>query len=625
MSARVQVKVVLVVLLLGGFVVGPTMWNRSQVVRNAAGYRRAELVVTGSVCVGGQPEYDADGHRTGTSAEYCALEGTIDGTEQELGIDKGSIARYPEGSRVGVWFNPAMPANGINYETLRVRWGDVDDVAAYERRALRSLAWLWGLPAILTVLLGVLLGRTHGFAVAGGAGETFRIATPSRQAPLGVPLMAFGLTLLWMQGRTIAWAGVILGGVLTLAGALLAAPAVIAIDRAERRWSRFRALGPLVLFRKDEEWPDAPRVGWAKTAAPSAADRGPWVVEVRGREGDERQLGSGASVEVARDHARELASFLGAPVAEQPALASDEIVAPLVEDGGADPEHEPALGVGELLPPAPEQRLGWRLVRALPLVLLVAGGAALALSSHVAGRVGRAIIDPLTGMPALRGIGLTLLARDPSEASILELTHLANCMDPERDADTVARALDGLGRIRGEPFDRSAGLGAAVGEVNRWVSAKLGRPLDANGGVLAWYEPHRIVKPILERIGSVDRNDAWVAWDHFGAGVIYTPSDFVCAAGSAFADPRPIHFAVRRGAFFGYSQGTPPPFEGQPLAPDEYPDSAIVTTVGAAVAIHYWTRDGVGTADFPEDFAAWWREWAPPRHLPPLPETPGAP
>jgi len=624
-SARTQIKIVLVVALLGAFVLGPQVWNRSQVVRNAASYRRAELVVTGAVCVGGQPEYDADGHRSGTSAEYCTLEGTIEGDKQELSIDKSAIARYPEGSRVGVWFNPSMPATGINYDTLRVRWGDAEDVAAYERRALRSLGWLWGLPVLLAVALGWLFGRARGFGVASGSDDGFRVVTASRQAPIGVPLLAFGLTLLWMQGPTVAWAGVILGAALSAAGAVLAAPAVVAIERGAQRWSHFRALGPLKLFRAEEEWPAAPRIGWAEISAPSGADRGLWVVEVRSREGEDRQLGSGTSVELARDRARELASFLGAPLDERPALAGDEMFAELVDEDAAGGEDGPAIVVDEPLPPAPEQRLAWRVVRVLPFVLLIAGGAALALSSHVAGRVGRAVVDPLTGIPALRGVGLALMARDASEASILELTHLANCMDPEHEADTVARALDALRTIRGEPFDRSAGLAAAVGEANRWVASKLGRSLDANGGVLAWYEPHRIVKPILERIGGADRNDAWVAWDHFGAGVLYTPSQFVCAAGPAFADTRPLPFAVKRGAFFGYSQGTPPPFEGQPLAPGEYPDSAIVTTVGAAVALQYWTREGVGSADLPDDFAAWWREWAPERHLPPLPEAPASP
>ncbi|MBK7975923.1 MAG: hypothetical protein IPK07_22520 [Deltaproteobacteria bacterium] len=625
MSARVLIRVTLVVLVLGGFVIGPQIWNRSQVVRNAAGYRRAELLVTGSACVGGHPEYDSDGHQTGTSAEDCALEGTIDGVEQELSIDKGSIPQHPQGSRLPVWFNPSMPANGINYDTLRVRWGDIDDVAAYERRALWTLAWLWGLPAILTVALSVLLGRARAFGVAGGAGDAFRVVTSSRQAPVGVPLMAFGLTLLWMQGASVAWAGVVLGGVLVAVGALLAAPASVAIDRAEKRWSRYRALGPLALLRAEEPWPSAARVGWAKTSAPSAADHGPWVVELRGGDGVERQLGTGTSVELARDRARELAGFLSVPIDEKPALASEEMFAPLIADATGAESAEPRLGVGETLPPAPEQRIAWRVVRAIPIVLLLAGSVALALSSHVAGRVGRAVVDPLTGMQALRRLGLMLLVRDASEPSILELTRLANCMDPERDAEIVGLALDGLGRLRGEDFDRSTGLSAAVGAANLWAAAKLGRELDGNGGVLTWYEPHRIMKPVLERIGSVDRNDAWVAWDHFGAGVLYTPSQFVCAAGSAFADARPIHFAVRRGSFFGYSQSPPPPFEGQPLAPGDYEDSALVTTVGAAVALQYWTREGVGGSELPEDLAAWWREWAPPRHLPPLPEGAPAP
>ncbi|MFN7950461.1 MAG: hypothetical protein U0610_01960 [bacterium] len=627
MNGRTLVRAVLVLVVLLGFIVGPGIWNRSLVLRHAAGFRRAELVVTGSACTGGQPEYDAQGHRTGTSPVHCTLRGTIDGTEQELASDAASIAAHPVGSRISVWFNPELPATGINHDSLRVRWGDVDDVGAFERRAVRTLAWILVLPAIFTILLNVLVRRAERFGAVAGAAQTFRIVTMSRQVAAGVPMMAVGLAFLWLQGQSVAWGGVVFGGLLAAAGALLASWQVIEIDRAARTRSRFRALGPLAFARRTEALPAGLRVGWAKRALASPSDRGEWLVELRGGESDE-QLGAGRTVEVARDRARDLAAFLAVALEESPAVGADEMFPGTLDpdpddaagDGSGD-RREPALDVHSLarLPPAPEQLAIWKLARAAPVLLLCAAVAGVALVPSIGGRVGRAVVDPLTGMPALRNLGLALMSRDRSDENVLVLLRLANCLDPAVERPVVVAALTALGKLGGEPFAAEGDLDTAIVSANRWAAARLGRSLDANLGVLGWYEPHPIVKPIIERIAGLDRNDAWVAWDHFGAGVLVTPSQFVCAAGPALGDARRIRFAIQRGSFSGYSAGTPPPFEGQPVPIEEYFGVALADTVGGALALELWTRQGVGDDVFPEDFDTWWSEWARAHRLPPLP------
>lgn len=628
MNGRALVRVSLVLAVLFGMLVGPQIWNRSLVLRHASGYRRADLVVTGSVCTGGQPEYDSRGRRTGTTPVHCTLRGTIEGTEQELAADRESIAKNPEGSRVSVWFNPELPASGINYESLRVRWGDVDDVAAFERRAIRTLVWIAVLPLAFTLLLNVLVRRAERFGAAAGAGDVFRVVTMSRQVAAGVPMMAVGLTFLWLQGGSVAWGGVVFGALLVAAGGLLASWQVVEIDRSTQTRTRYRALGPLAFGRRSEPLGADARVGWAKRALASTSDRGEWVVEIRAS-GDAQQLGDGRSVEDARDRARDLAAFLGVRIEEVPAVAADEMFPPTLDDelGGAKPDagdgaaREPDLDVGSLarLPPAPEQRVLWKLVRLLPVLLLLAAIAGVALVPSVGSRVGRAVVDPLTGMPALRNAGLALMSRDRSDANVLELLRLANCLDPVAERASFDAALAALAKLSGEPFAGEESADAAVVAANRWAAAHLGRTLDANQGVLGWYEPHRIVAPLIERIAGLDRNDAWVAWDHFGAGVLITPSQFVCAAGPAFGDARRIRFAIKRGSFSGYSAGTPPPFEGQPVPIEEYFGVVLADTVGGALALELWTRAGVGSDVFPEDFDAWWSEWARAHRLPPLP------
>ena len=220
------------------------------------------------------------------------------------------------------------------------------------------------------------------------------------------------------------------------------------------------------------------------------------------------------------------------------------------------------------------------------------------------------ILEPFGTMrqvgPARRW-ALTRLAGDPSVPALLQLLRVLNTLDgerfPEIAADVDAAAARRAGLAPAAELDRAARVRA----VNEWASSHLGRSLDANGGVLGWMPVAERFAPAIETIAGADVNAACVAWRHFGAGDLVTPEQFVYAVGPALGDPRPIRFAITRSG---------PLFEGQAVPMDPHAER-LAHTVGEALALQLWLKEGVGDDRFPDDFGAWWAQWARTRRLPP--------
>jgi len=256
------------------------------------------------------------------------------------------------------------------------------------------------------------------------------------------------------------------------------------------------------------------------------------------------------------------------------------------------------------------------MLRRLPVLLvpLALVGLAVALlipaSRSALCRLAVAPHPPFTdfiSIPVLRVAGVRCLAAQPDDENLLALLRVANTADPERSPEALAAATSELLRLAGEaPAEASS---EALGRINRWAAQRLGRQLDANGGIMAWFavegESHRRA---VEKLADEDALAASAAWDTFGAIDITTTEDFLWARGPALADPRPIHFVLH--TYGGPPWARPEPREG-------YAGPVLAETVGEAVALSLWGYEGVGSAEFPTEFWTWWAGYARARHLPP--------
>jgi hypothetical protein len=275
---------------------------------------------------------------------------------------------------------------------------------------------------------------------------------------------------------------------------------------------------------------------------------------------------------------------------------------------------------GPKSPPSAGRRVAGRArrlaLRVSLLIALLAGAAAVVeLAPGLRRSLATTVLEPF-GMARqvgpVRRWALARLASDPSTPALLELLRVFNTLDveqfPEIAADVDAAASRRAGLAPVAEMDRAARVRA----VNEWAASQLGRGLDANDGVLGWMPIDERFAPAIETIAGADGNAACMAWRHFAAGELVTPEQFVYAAGPALGDPRPIRFAITRSG---------PLFEGQ-VVPMDPRAERLAHTVGEALALRLWLKEGVGDDRFPDDFGAWWAEWARSHRLPPPPQRP---
>jgi hypothetical protein len=284
---------------------------------------------------------------------------------------------------------------------------------------------------------------------------------------------------------------------------------------------------------------------------------------------------------------------------------------PEMEGTGNRPASPPSAARG-----VTGRALRWLALRGSVLIALLAGAAAaVGLVPSLRLSLATSILEPFGMMrqigPARRW-ALARLASDPSEPSLLQLLRVLNTLDaeqfPEIAADVDAAASRRAGLAATAELDRAARVRA----VNEWAASHLGRALDANGGVLAWMPLDERLAPAIETIAGTDADAACSAWRGFGAGELVTAEQWVYAVGGALGDPRPIRFAITR---YG------PSFEGQVVPMDPHA-ARLAHTVGEALALHLWQMKGVGDDRFPDDFGAWWAQWASMHRLPPPPRRP---
>jgi hypothetical protein len=252
---------------------------------------------------------------------------------------------------------------------------------------------------------------------------------------------------------------------------------------------------------------------------------------------------------------------------------------------------------------AGSRRLAWL----IPLVL--GGGLALVMLS----RGGRTEVYSFLLEPTFRAnrvLAVKLLRHDHSDVSVLALVKLLNTVSFEQDQQVAETALGSLAAMAGQPFARTGELqwSQVLGEANRWAASRLGRPLDTNEGVLGWFGVEEGYRSRVDWVASASPEEGCSNLFWFGPEVYANAEEFLNRAGAALGDGRPITFVMVREA--NRTECKPvrlADFEGQPLA----------RTVGEALALKLWEFRGVGGESFPEDFRAWWVEYARQRHWPP--------
>jgi hypothetical protein len=566
------------------FIYGAPIHNELMVLRAADGYREADLLVTEARCISSRSS-------DGPPDTWCYLEGTIDGGRAELRTGSSLPPEYPEGSRVRVLFNPAMPDVGWNHESLRVvRWEP--DLAAGARLRILLMSAVVGTSLLLTIVVHVAVryGIRRRSQTAGAA---FSADLGGGSPRIGVPMAGMGLMLVLGQfaGGGIAIAGLILGLALTGGGAWLTRRRFVATERH----SHTITIGEHVFGHVTKAQPldTGPR-----GAIRLHGEEAPWTLSLA-VDGDE--------IEIARLRGLAAARRLGAGLAEAGGCAWRDEVTEKVE------EKAPSF----FLPTTETGRIGLLL-----FVAVLAGGGWYGWHTWqkpaTRERVALAVVEPggtfvdFQSLPVARAWAARELAELQTPAALLGVVRLLNTIDPERDPEVAAAGMEALRGIAG--FEGLDGEWAEqLRRMNQWVAERVGRSLDAHGGVLGWYRVSPEFQEAIDAIAGHDPEDGWQAWSSLGAGTLTNVEQFLFAAGNALGDARPIAFAVRRTS----APGEPLRFDVQPEAPG---GDVLARTVGEAVALRLWGYHGVHDPAVTDDFAAWWLGFAERRLLPPLPQ-----
>ena len=259
-------------------------------------------------------------------------------------------------------------------------------------------------------------------------------------------------------------------------------------------------------------------------------------------------------------------------------------------------------------------------VRVLLILVLALGASSFAwwISRHpaVRERVALAAVAPFGGaipfetMPGLRVWAARELMARQTPSAVLAFIRLLNTVDPHEDPVFAAKLMEPL-RLTAAHVE-SGEWAVRLAAANRWVAERVGRRLDANGGVLGWFPVAPEFQRAIDTIAGGDAHAAWTAWSRFGAGRLPTSEAFLFAVGSALGDPRPIAFAIRRTS----APEEPLRVEARPEPPH---GDVQARTVGEALALRLWQYQGIASGTVVEDFSLWWAGFAKRRLLPPSP------
>ncbi|MGR9106436.1 MAG: hypothetical protein ACU843_05840 [Gammaproteobacteria bacterium] len=603
-----SIRRVLTVLLFVGIFFGPliaaNIWNALSIRDASDQYRRASFVVTGSNCIGGQRSIGRDGSTT-TSPVYCFLEGTIDGTAEELPVSKTDIPGFPSGTEIAVWYAPDLSPFGVNYQPLRVL-RDQGEPPATNAEAL--LAGWYQLPlrfSIFVILFELLYTFTAGPFWRERESGALVVVEDGALVGLGYAIAGIGLTVLSFEVS----AGLSLGSTVfslaaTAVGLLLCARRVHRIERKPATLSTRRGFWPVFLPVSATDLARPPRVSLEQTSP-----RGPARIFVNTERGAQCLL-STSDIDRAVVVAHRLADLLRQPLDER----------------WPEDENGRVLDVQtQRQERRREARRRWRGRLAGLLFLGVIAGlvAATVLKPELSAPLWqKALARDMEDLPTvLRTFAAKQLAVSSKGEVVLSLLWTANTASPDWQAELGKAALASLEKIAGRRFE-GADRAGRLRALNAWAATRLGRRLDAHGGVLTWFEPLPRWRDLVEVIASPDVHSAWANWDLFAAGDLTSSYQFAGALGSALTDPRPIAFAIKRGSFLSGPGPDSPAFEGQPEPIEEHADRVLVRTVAGALALKMWQFNDVPSDGLPEDFAAWWNAFAKSRLYPPLPEAP---
>jgi hypothetical protein len=583
MRTRSLIRILLFLAVGWIFILSPGLISQWAVLKNADGYRRAEFQVTGSHCIGG-----GSGGRTSNSSPSCFLTGKvlIDGKSisEEYSVGSTLPSDRPAGSQFAVFYNPRMPAFGMNYFNERVLAAESDGNPAQSahrwlwaaaRMILLSLAAAAAVHMVLRMSLRRLSRPPHGLAVDFGGGP----------AAAGTLLVSLGLSFLIGQIPDFTWGGILVGLILCVIGSPMLIRRFLVLSKDDGRATRGSHLLGFAFRTRSQPLPGITRIRVEGRARRSAI----LLVWPEGSELVREGEPYAANLKVAS----RLAGFFGVPLEQEPQSEASQ-KDPLKRD-----QHAWLVQLLGVMAP-------------LTILFILVAMAVLSLGGMPSTRLSLAtwVLEPSGTMRhagLIRRWALDQLANDPSPAALLELLRLVNTVDavsfPELAADLDAAAVRRSGLVPPAEQDRET----HVRTINVWAASHLHRPLDGNGGILSWAPvSERFVDPI-NAIAGQNLNEAWLAWDHFAAGDLISPEQFLYAVGPALGDPRPVRFAItRNGATF----------EGQPVPIDSRPD-VLAHTVGEALALQLWLKEGVGDRIFPEDFRAWWSQWARDHRLPP--------
>jgi hypothetical protein len=140
-----------------------TLWNRFTILRHRADYHPTTFIVADA-----HHQTSGGSTRSGPSTSYW-LTGTIDGTQEKF-IPPGltgdryphsgkDLSRFfPRGTRVNVWYNPAMTQSIMQGETLRVI-EDQPDLWEHEVRLRNRIMVLIAVPLACAGMFFVLVRR----------------------------------------------------------------------------------------------------------------------------------------------------------------------------------------------------------------------------------------------------------------------------------------------------------------------------------------------------------------------------------------------------------------------------------------------------------------------------------
>lgn len=232
---------------------GASLYSDWTILRNASGYRPAELLVASGHCTGGQRS------RSGTTdPRYCFLKGDIlvdgnsTGQAEELSVGSTLPAKSPPGTRLKVFYNAAQQPFTVNYHNLRILPADEygPDVARAAVRNLRFATWIMQLSVgtLFAVHLGLWWGIRH------WSRPPHQLALDlggSRAMLVGVFLFSQGLTFLVAQYPNPAWGGVVFGLVLAGIGAPFLIRRFAVFSRDDGRMIRGRHLFSVAFGREE--------------------------------------------------------------------------------------------------------------------------------------------------------------------------------------------------------------------------------------------------------------------------------------------------------------------------------------------------------------------------------------